>query len=591
MPVIVGTSTTGPVTLDVQVLLRSQLLLQANSGGGKSWALRRLAEQIAGEHVQTFIVDPEGEFSTLREHFPFVLVGPGGETPADPATAPAVAHKLLELGVSAVFDLFEMKTTARHAWVAAFFDALVDAPKRLWRPLVVMLDEAHIYAPERGSGDSVASDSVAALASRGRKRGYCLAAATQRLGKLRKDVAAELQNILVGPTFMDIDRDRAAEALGIPRADRKAFDQQVKTMEPGNFFALGRAISKDRIQVRIGPVTSSHPEPGSAKHAAAPPPPPEQIRKLLATLGDLPKEVARKKATEEELRAEVARLRAELATAPGRHEMVGKLAEDATRLAADVESWKRDSERFEQQLKEMSAAFDGATPNEVRRLRTMETFFERVIEVVDGYREAGAGKYAAVSFAAPAAAPAPWRRDLGQRALPYQADIPTPDPTPRKPAATGDIGRAGRLILTALASRHPAPLTKVQVATLAGYAPNGGGFNNAIGDLKGKGLIERDGDSFAITAAGLRAAPAGERPKTPAELLALWCSKLPGRSRDMLTLLARSRRPLTKEEIAKDVGMDPTGGGFNNYMGALRSNALIQKTRGGFEAAASLVLR
>src|SRR5947209_2102103 len=91
----------GHVELDVAILLKTRLLIQANSGGGKSWLIRRLAEQLFGV-APVIIIDPEGEFSTLREKFGFVLVGKGGETPADPRSAKLVAHKLLELQASAV---------------------------------------------------------------------------------------------------------------------------------------------------------------------------------------------------------------------------------------------------------------------------------------------------------------------------------------------------------------------------------------------------------------------------------------------------------------------------------------------------------
>ena len=82
-----------PVHLDVKVFLRTHLLVCSSTGGGKSFLTRVLAEQLVSK-VPVIIVDREGEFSTLREKFNFVLVGPGGETPADPRSAKMVAHKL-----------------------------------------------------------------------------------------------------------------------------------------------------------------------------------------------------------------------------------------------------------------------------------------------------------------------------------------------------------------------------------------------------------------------------------------------------------------------------------------------------------------
>ena len=57
-----------PVQLDVEELLATRLLVQGNSGSGKSYLLRRLLEQSAGQ-VQQVVIDPEGDFVTLAEQF------------------------------------------------------------------------------------------------------------------------------------------------------------------------------------------------------------------------------------------------------------------------------------------------------------------------------------------------------------------------------------------------------------------------------------------------------------------------------------------------------------------------------------------
>lgn len=50
-----------PVSFDLASLLESRLLVQANSGGGKSVMLRYLLEQTYGE-VQQIVLDVEDEF-------------------------------------------------------------------------------------------------------------------------------------------------------------------------------------------------------------------------------------------------------------------------------------------------------------------------------------------------------------------------------------------------------------------------------------------------------------------------------------------------------------------------------------------------
>src|SRR4051812_43074003 len=64
-----GQTTAGaPATLDLEELLATRLLVQGNSGSGKSHLLRRLLEQSA-PWVQQTIIDPEGDFVALAERF------------------------------------------------------------------------------------------------------------------------------------------------------------------------------------------------------------------------------------------------------------------------------------------------------------------------------------------------------------------------------------------------------------------------------------------------------------------------------------------------------------------------------------------
>jgi DNA helicase HerA-like ATPase len=276
--IVLGKSDGHDIHLDVPTLLRTHLLIWASTGGGKSFLIRRLAEQLFGK-VPVIILDREGEFSTLREKFGFVLVGPGGETPADPRSAKMVVHKLLELRASAVIDLFELSQEARHEWVRNYFLALVDAPKQLWGPLVNILDEAHTFNPEKGQGESCASGAINDFNGVARKRGFASVMATQRLSKLSKNATAEMYNQAAGPTATQSDRERAAYEMGIPKgAETKEFSEVLRKLPAGNFFFQGRAIAMDRVLVAVGPVETSHGGLGTGKHKYKAPPTPDQVK-------------------------------------------------------------------------------------------------------------------------------------------------------------------------------------------------------------------------------------------------------------------------------------------------------------------------
>src|SRR5215207_9073384 len=69
----IGDSPSGPVEIDITELLATRLLVQGNSGSGKSHLLRRILEESAGI-VQQVVIDPEGDFVSLAEQFGHVVI-------------------------------------------------------------------------------------------------------------------------------------------------------------------------------------------------------------------------------------------------------------------------------------------------------------------------------------------------------------------------------------------------------------------------------------------------------------------------------------------------------------------------------------
>jgi Helicase HerA, central domain len=302
-PLLIGPG----VRCDLSRLIATRLLVQASSGAGKSWLLRRLLEQSHGK-VQQIVIDPEGEFASLREKYDYVLAARrGGDTAADPRTAKLLAERLLEVGVSAILDIYELPSHDRVRFVKLFLEALIDAPKKLWHPVLVVLDEAHVYCPETGEAES--DDAVKGLCSRGRKRGFCAVLATQRLSKLAKDAAAECNNKLIGRTTLDVDMARAGDELGFTKANRLA----LRDLEDGEFFAFGPALSRVVTKVMVGGITTSHPKVGGL--AAVAPPPSQRIKALLPKLSDLPAEAEAREKTVADLKTDLTTARRELADA------------------------------------------------------------------------------------------------------------------------------------------------------------------------------------------------------------------------------------------------------------------------------------
>ncbi|HOJ19567.1 MAG TPA: zonular occludens toxin domain-containing protein, partial [Ignavibacteriaceae bacterium] len=232
------------VEISVELLIKSRLLIQANSGGGKSYAIRKLLEETNGM-VQQIVLDLEGEFSSLREKCDFLLFGKDADYPVHIKYADKIAKTLLELNVSAIVDLYELKHHERITFVKRFLDAMINAPKELWHPCLIIIDEAHLFCPEKGQAESMSA--VIDICTRGRKRGFCAVLATQRLSKLHKDAAAECNNKLIGRTGLDIDMKRASEELGFTRKEDML---SLRELDAGEFYAFGPAISNRIIKFK-----------------------------------------------------------------------------------------------------------------------------------------------------------------------------------------------------------------------------------------------------------------------------------------------------------------------------------------------------
>ncbi|MFD0934110.1 helicase HerA domain-containing protein, partial [Methylobacterium trifolii] len=212
-----------PARLDLEELLATRLLVQGNSGSGKSHLLRRLLEQSAGL-VQQVVIDPEGDFVTLGEaHGHLVVDGSHSEADLQAIAARVRAHR-----VSVVLDLESLDMEAQMRAAAAFLGGLFEAERAHWYPCLVVVDEAQVFAPA-AAGDvsdearKVSLGAMTNLMCRGRKRGLAGIIATQRLAKLAKNVAAEATNFLMGRTFLDIDMARAADLLGLDRRGAERF--------------------------------------------------------------------------------------------------------------------------------------------------------------------------------------------------------------------------------------------------------------------------------------------------------------------------------------------------------------------------------
>lgn len=530
------------ITLDLDRLVESRLLLQANSGGGKSWALRRLLEQTHGRILQ-IVIDVEDEFHTLREWHDYILAGRhGGDCPADLKSAPLLARRLLELGVSAIVGMGEIKAKERRRFVRLFLESLMSAPRELWRPALVVVDEAHLFAPEKGQSES--ADAVIDLMTRGRKRGFCGVLATQRLSKLSKDAAAEANNKLLGRCGLDLDVNRASDELGLAT---KADKRRLPRLQPGHFFAFGPALADEVVEVQVGPVKTTHPKAG--QRAMTPSPPTARVRKILGQLADLPQEAEEEAQSVADLRRRVAELQKELRAAQAAQQRVQvEVPVEVPVVTPDLAKW------FERAIEGTQAQLD-----------SLQKAVDELSAALGGARKA-AGPAAGGNGARRAAAAPP----------PRPVARPTQAPAPRRDA---NLPPARQRILDQLGFLESCGIQQAdrkQLALLADQSPKSSGYANNLGALRSAGLIDYPTrGAVALTDEGRELADRPVITSTGAMQEALADRLPPARWRILEALIGTYPAALDRTELAEAVEQSPTSSGFANNLGALRSLGLI----------------
>ncbi|MGO9641494.1 MAG: helicase HerA domain-containing protein [Candidatus Acidiferrales bacterium] len=608
--IVIGKAGQKSIALDLPTLLATRLLVTSDSGGGKTWLLKRLIEQAFGR-IRILVIDPEGEFSPLREHFDFVLVGKGGETPADVRSAAKVARTLLQARASAICDIYEMKPSERHEFVRAFLDALIEAPKELRHPYLVIVDEAHIFCPEHGKGESLASDSMIGLCTRGRKRLLCAIFATQRLATLNKDASGMLLNRLVGPTFEDVNRKRAVEVLSVAKEDVAEFRKKIQTLEPGNFYALGRAITKELLLVHVGGIETVHGQE-ALKYELTPPPPTAKIRAMLPKLVDLPKAAEEEARTIADYKKQVRELKLKLRTAPKEEKHAAPVGNSkkatAVRIEYEVITPQRLHAVFEPLIKSSHAAaaksFDAWRERILRAIGSkppsMILDWERVLRAAAANLSKGrCGPRGAFSLPAgyskilggeiqrkvPTVGIAGGRND--QRAAPPIVRHPLPELSRRLLAdRASDNGDAAALtpyqrdILRGLAELEAIGRSEVPrglAGAASGKSHKSSTFERYVAALRSQGLIEYRGSKLALTDAGRELAGDVDQSLSADDVQDRLLEILTPYQRDIVkALIDAGGDVLSWDELGEKIGKSAASSTFERYMASLRSAEIIE---------------
>ena len=555
--------------------LEGHLAVLGTSGYGKSNAIKGAVERMLARGERVVIVDPTGVWWGLRltrdgkRPSPYPLVIFGGrhaDLPLDAGSGERVAQVLGTSTTPAILDTQQMSVAARTRFFTDFAEAILRENRG---PMHLILDEAHLFAPQSGGHGLVpallhATNNLVAL---GRSAGLRIVLITQRAAKLHKDALSQATGLVV-MGLID-PRDQKAAKGWLNGAPDQSMSKEIMASLAGLPIGTGWVYAP-----RIGvlekatfPLVSTFDSGRPEANADAPALKPLDVAALRAALltpvnaaGPVAK-VARQPNPKTELIRQPDAERSPSATEVAAAEQRGFVRGEEQGLRRGVAAgWKAAATLFERDVLVRANEFPPTPDHEDA---------EEAIADAPGLKT-----WPKSNGSAPAAPPNLKKRPqiipgiIPEEVKPLKRIVVS---APKTQASEG-LNSASHKMLAVLDKNPPVRRSWQQVATLAGLKARGGHFNAGKKALIDGGLVKVDGGLVSI------AKPSGDaKPEhlDPAALVDTWSAALSGAAPKLLRTLFAFKRPVTRTAVAEDLGIQPRGGHWNAGWKELRDNGLV----------------
>ncbi len=190
----IGTSIEGEcIDIPANAISTAGTSVLAMRGAGKSWLTALIAEGLSSEKLPYVIIDPEGEYWTLKVKFPDVIIagGPHSDVPIQPEIAAALASAVVEHQLEIIIDLSDTRRNDQFDFVSIFISELFAKETESRIPLWVCFEEADLWVPQ--IGNPACKTAILDLCQRGRKRGLGFALVSQRPATLDKTALSQAE--------------------------------------------------------------------------------------------------------------------------------------------------------------------------------------------------------------------------------------------------------------------------------------------------------------------------------------------------------------------------------------------------------------
>ena len=557
-------------------------------GSGKTNTAVVFTEELLDAGLQVLIVDPTDVWWGLKSSadgkaagYPVVVLGGRhADLPLTGTDGATIADFVIDNPVSVVCSLRQLKSKGeQRRFVTDLATRLyarqgeIDQPK----PLMVVIDEASIYVPQRFQADDAAMvGAIQQLVRQGRSSGFGVTLIDQRAASVNKDVLTQLELLIAHQTTSPQDRKALKEWAEANDAENhlEEFTGALASLPRGSawVWSPGWLDVFKRVAVRPRRTFDSSRTPKAGERIAAP----QQTAAidLDALKTKLSATIERAKADDPKaLRAEIARLTKELATAVKARPAADPAAIERARaegrsgamrdLRAIVDRELRGLWKAAERASELADSAAAAAEATGAAIATLETTLNgRTTEdsraaVQVGHTKQGTGAtHPSVSTAG---------RNSRAPARPAVA--------PRPANGNGSLPKGERIMLTAIA-QYPDGAERDQLSILTGYKRSS--RDSYIQRLQAAGFVEVAGGTIRATDAGVDAlGPDFEPLPTGDALREYWLDRLPEGERRILSAILDAY----PDTVARDVLDEATGykrSSRDSYIQRLQSRRLVE---------------